>query len=77
MGMRWLRRVPSPENDGVRCYSCGGTFRLGISAGEAFAHHTDPECADFRKLNTTDDAVSFSHRCRISSGGSLLRPSSN
>lgn len=77
MGMRWLRRVPSPENDGVACYVCGGTFRLGITAGEAFAHHSEPECREFRRLETTDDAVSFSHRCRLSAGFSLRRPTDN
>lgn len=53
----------------IRCVACGGQFAIAEDAkGEPMALHNSPSCAEFDALDTSDDAVNFSRRCRLALG---------
>lgn len=50
----------------IRCYACSGTFTLGegVEGDELVAMHSFPYCAAFEAVETVQEAIEFSQRCR-------------
>lgn len=57
--------TPPSRRRYVSCCSCSGKFGLAYEAGSLVAYHTLPYCSAFEAIESTDDVVRHSEKCRM------------